>query len=142
MAMMKRLVRYAPLAVAALVIGVAVLMYRGPARPFIRGHVGDVAATMIVYATLGWLLWGKLARPGVRAFGAMAIATAIELGQIVWTGTGRAGEIFVGSYFDSWDLVAYAVGTVIAYGYDVIRPWSGGDEASTRGAKGSPAATA
>jgi hypothetical protein len=118
--MKKRLVRYAPLALAALAIGVAVLAYRGPGRPFIRGHVGDVAATMLVYTMLGAALWGKLARPTVRALGAMAVATALELGQRVWTGTGLAGEIFLGASFDSWDFAAYVLGTVIALGYDHV----------------------
>lgn len=121
--MKKRLVRYAPLALAALAIGVGVLAYRGPGRPFIRGHVGDVAATMLVYAMLGAALWGRLARPAVRALGAMTIATALELGQRVWTGTGVAGELFVGGSFDGWDFAAYVLGTVIAFGYDrVLEP--------------------
>jgi Protein of unknown function (DUF2809) len=116
---LKLLRRFAPLALAALAIGVAVLLYHGPGRPFIRGHVGDVAATMLVYAMLGAVLRGKLARPGWRAFGAMAIATALECGQLVWTGTGLAGEILVGGLFDSWDFAAYLLGTVVAVAYDV-----------------------
>jgi hypothetical protein len=115
----KLLRRFAPLGLAALAIGVGVLLYRGPARPFIRGHVGDVAATMLVYAMLGVVLRGRLARPGWRAFGAMAIATALECGQRVWTGTGLAGEILVGGSFDGWDFAAYLLGTVVAVGYDV-----------------------
>ena len=118
--MMKRVVRFAPLALMALAIGMGVLAYRGPGQPFVRGHVGDVAATMLVYAALGAILWGKLAKPGWLAFGAMAIATAIELGQRVWTGTGVAGEILVGGSFDSWDFAAYVLGTIVAVVYDVM----------------------
>ena len=116
---LKLLRRFAPLALAALAIGAGVLLYRGPGRPFIRGHVGDAAATMLVYAMLGVVLRGKLARPGWRAFGAMAIATALECGQRVWTGTGAAGELLVGGSFDGWDFAAYVLGTVVAVGYDV-----------------------
>lgn len=118
--MLSRVKRFAPLALMALAIGVGVLLYRGPGRPFVRGHVGDVAATMLVYAMLGAILWGKLARPGWLAFGAMAIATAIELGQRVWTGTGAAGEILVGGSFDGWDFAAYVLGTIVAVVYDVV----------------------
>lgn len=116
---LKLLRRFAPLALAALAIGFGVLVYRGPGQPFIRGHVGDAAATMLVYAVLGVVLRGRLARPGWRAFGAMAIATAIECGQLVWTGTGLAGEILVGGLFDGWDFAAYLLGTVVAVAYDI-----------------------
>lgn len=115
--------RYAPLGLAAVAIGVAVLVYRGPGRPFIRGHVGDVAATMVVYAFLGVVVGamrrGRFPAPAWLAAGAMAIATALEVNQKVWTGTGAAGELFVGSSFDAWDFAAYALGTMLAIAYDV-----------------------
>jgi hypothetical protein len=103
------------LAGAAIAIGVVVLLYRGPGRGVIRGHVGDVAATMLVYAVLG-LIWR--ARPMVRAAAAFAIAAAIELGQTVWRGEGLAGEIVVGSTFDGWDFVAYGIGVAIAVAWE------------------------
>lgn len=116
--------RYAPLGLAAVAIGAAVLVYRGPGRPFIRGHVGDVAATMLVYAFLGVVLGaarrGRFTAPAWLAVSAMAIATALEVNQKMWTGTGAAGELFVGSSFDAWDFAAYAAGTVIAIAYDVV----------------------
>ena len=108
--------RYAKLALVALAIGGCVLVYRGPGRPFIRGHVGDVGATMLVYALLGMVL--RL-RPPWLAVAAMAIATAIEVGQLFWSGSGVAGELVVGSTFDGWDFAAYSVGTVIALVWDV-----------------------
>src|SRR5687768_10504960 len=100
-----RLRMFAILAVAALAIGVFVLVYRGPGRAVIRGHVGDVAATMLVYAMLGVALWR--ARPRVRAVAAFAIALAIELGQTVWEASSFAGELVMGSTFDPWDILAY-----------------------------------
>jgi hypothetical protein len=107
------------LAAAALAIGVAVMLYRGPGRGVIRGHVGDVAATMLVYAALG-LIWR--ARPAVRAAAALAIAALIECGQTVWRGEGLAGEIIVGGTFDGWDFVAYGVGVAIAVAWET---WDG-----------------
>jgi Protein of unknown function (DUF2809) len=113
--------RFWPLAVFAVAFGAAVLCYRGPGRAFIRGHVGDVAATMLVYAALGMVARRSWARRRWLAIGAMGIATAIELGQRVWTGTGLAGELLVGGSFDGWDFAAYLVGTGAALGYDTVR---------------------
>ena len=111
---MKR--RFLWLAAAALALGLAVLLYRGPGRGVIRGHVGDVAATMLVYAVLG-LIWR--ARPAVRAVATLAIAAAVELGQTVWHGKGLAAELTVGSTFDGWDFVAYAIGVVVAVAWEL-----------------------
>lgn len=111
---MKR--RLAWLAAAALALGGAVLLYRGPGRAVIRGHVGDVAATMLVYAMLG-LSWR--ARPAVRAAAALAIAAAIECGQTIWRGEGLAGELVVGGTFDGWDFVAYVIGVGVAVAWEL-----------------------
>lgn len=127
--------RYAPLGLAAVAIGAAVLVYRGPGRPFIRGHVGDVAATMLVYAFLGAVLGalrrGRVVAPAWLALGAMGISTAIELNQKLWTGVGFAGELFVGGLFDGWDFAAYALGTAIAIAYDVGMAKRARDAAAT-----------
>ena len=101
----------------ALALGIAVLLYRGPGRAVIRGHVGDVAATMLVYALLG-LAWR--ARPWVRAVATLGIAIAIELGQTVWRGESLAGELLLGATFDPWDLLAYAIGTALALGFEYV----------------------
>lgn len=116
---MKR--RFLWLAAAALALGAAVLLYRGPGRAVIRGNVGDVAATMLVYAVLG-LVWR--ARPAVRAAATFAIATAVELGQTLWHARSLAGELTVGSTFDGWDFVAYAAGVVVAVAWE-LRPVAG-----------------
>lgn len=105
------------LAAAALLTGAFVLCYRGPGRALVRGHVGDVAATALVYA-LVWLGLGRRLSPALRAVSAMAVATAIELGQTYWTGRGLAGELVLGSTFDAWDFVAYAAGTLVAWRFD------------------------
>jgi len=107
--------RFVWLAVAALAIGVAVLVYRGPGREFVRGHVGDVAATMLVYALLG-MAWR--ARPWVRGAVTLAIAAAIEIGQTVWHAGSWVGELTVGGTFDAWDFAAYVVGTLVALAWD------------------------
>ncbi len=113
------------LAAAALAIGVFVVVYRGPERGVIRGHVGDVAATMLVYALIGMVLGSRLPS-WLRATGALAIATAIELAQTVWQGDGFAGELVVGSTFDPWDLVAYVAGVAIALTWERVVSRSAG----------------
>lgn len=119
---MKR--RFGWLAVAALALGAAVVLYRGPGRGVIRGHFGDVGATMLVYAVLG-MMWR--ARWAVRATAAMAIAAAVEIGQTLWRGEGFLGEMTVGSTFDGWDFVAYGAGVVIAV---IWERWGGWDTAT------------
>lgn len=110
---MKR--RFVWLGVAALALGLAVLAYRGPGRAVIRGHAGDVAATMLVYALVGGV-W--TVRRRVRAAATLAIATAIELGQLAWHARSLAGELLIGSTFDAVDFVAYVLGIAIAVAWD------------------------
>ena len=110
------------LAAAALALGAAVLVYRGPLRGVIRGHVGDVAATMLVYAVIG-MLWR--ARPAMRAAAALAIATLIECGQTLWRGEGMVAELTIGSTFDGWDFVAYIAGVGIAVLWERAGAWHG-----------------
>lgn len=112
---MKR--RFVELAAVALVIGVLVLLYRGPGRELVRGHVGDVAATMLVYALVGLVAPWKLR---TRAAITMAIALAIELGQTWWKVDSTAGSLLLGSTFDAWDIVAYAIGVAIAIGFEKL----------------------
>jgi hypothetical protein len=106
------------LAAAAIAIGVAVLLYRGPGRGVIRGHVGDVAATMLVHAALG-LIWR--ARPAVRAAATLAIAALVECGQMVWRDQGLVGQLTIGGTFDGWDFVAYGAGVAIAVLWETRR---------------------
>ncbi|MBA3398014.1 MAG: DUF2809 domain-containing protein [Deltaproteobacteria bacterium] len=123
---MKR--RFVWLGVVALAIGMAVLLYRGPGRAIVRGHVGDVAATMLVYAML-CMLWR--ARIALRAATTLAIAVAIELGQLVWSTRSSPLEILIGSTFDRWDLVAYAIGVAVAIAWELVGQRGAETSAST-----------
>jgi len=104
--------RFLWLGLAAIALGVFVLLYRGPGRAVIRGHVGDVAATMLVYATLG-AIWSR-SRMWIRAVAALAIATAIEVGQLFWHANSFATELTIGDTCDPWDIVAYVIGVAVA----------------------------
>lgn len=105
---------FATMAITAVAIGATVLLYRGPARELVRGHVGDVAATLLVFALIGLV---SRARITMRATVTFAIACAIELGQTMWhtiAAKSFSGELFLGTTFDWWDLVAYAIGVAVA----------------------------
>ncbi len=56
----------------------------------------------------------------VRASITMAIALAIELGQTWWKIDSTAGSLLLGSTFDAWDIVAYAIGVVVAIGFEKL----------------------
>ena len=105
------------LGIAAIALGIAVLAYRGPGRAIVRGHVGDVAAAMLVFAIVS-SLWTT--RAATRALVTLAIATAIELGQAFWHADSLAGELLVGNTWDPWDLVAYLVGICVALGWERV----------------------
>jgi hypothetical protein len=110
--------RFVILAMIAIGIGIGCLVYRGPGRAIIRGHVGDGGATMLVYAILS--LAFVRTRPWLRGVITMAIATGVELGQLVWHATSTTGSLLVGSTFDWWDFVAYIAGTLVALGWDRV----------------------
>lgn len=112
--MMRR--HFLAMGATAIAIGAVVLLYRGPARELVRGHVGDVAATLLVFALLG-LAWR--ARPAIRAAVTFGIAAAIELGQTVWSARSLAGELVLGNTFDPYDLLAYALGVGIALAWEL-----------------------
>jgi hypothetical protein len=131
----------------ALAIGGIVLLYRGPGQPFVRGHVGDVAATMLVFAIVS-IVWMRVrawhihargrahvdgahvdgahvdgahvdgAHVAGRALVTMAIATTIEVAQVWFHAESTAGALVLGSTFDWIDLVAYALGVGIAVAWD------------------------
>lgn len=109
--------RFVWLGLAALALGVAVLLYRGPGRAVIRGHVGDVAATMLVYAAIS-MFWS--ARMRTRAIATFSIAAAIELGQLVWNARSLVAELTIGSSFDAWDFLAYAIGVGVALAWETL----------------------
>ena len=105
------------LGVAAIAIGLFVLVYHGPGRAVLRGHVGDIAAAMLVYATIGALSPRTWIR--VRAIATIAIATAIEVGQSFWHADSFMGELTIGDTFDWWDIAAYAIGVAVAVAWEI-----------------------
>lgn len=112
--------RSAWLALAALLLGLACLLYAGPGRAVVRGHVGDVAAAMFVYAAFGLTGWSRRARVAA----ALLVAVAVEVGQTIWSPAGRSGvgALLIGSVFDPWDLVAYVAGVAVGVAWEEAGP--------------------
>jgi hypothetical protein len=108
--------RFLSMIVTAILIGAFVLIYRGPGREIVRGNVGDGAATLLVYAVIGL---ASHARIRTRAIAAFAFACAVELGQTVWHAKSFAGEMTIGSTFDPWDILAYALGVATAVAWEL-----------------------
>jgi hypothetical protein len=84
-------------------------------HPFVRGHLGDVAAAMLVYALVA--LTFRRGRLAVAA----AICFAAELRQLLVTPAGPAADLVLGRHFDPIDLAAYAVGLLVALAWDSVR---------------------
>jgi hypothetical protein len=108
--------RFITLAAGAVALGVVTLLYRGPARELVRGHLGDIAAAMLVYAAVG--LAARRWSIGMRAAIAFAFAAAIEFGQLAWDTRSTLAELTIGTSFDPWDLAAYALGTGIGIAWE------------------------
>ena len=111
--------RYFTLALATIALGLAVHLYGSALGPAIQDVVGDALWAMMV----AW--WIGVLAPGApllqRSTVALAIAFAVELSQLYHTPTLDAirsttlGALVLGSGFDPRDLVAYALGVLLAY---------------------------
>lgn len=111
--------RYLTLALATTALGLAVHLYAGALGSAIQDVIGDALwATMVAW----WI--GVLAPDAPllqRSTAALAIAFAVELSQLYHTPTLDAirattlGTLVLGSGFDPRDLVAYALGVLLAF---------------------------
>lgn len=101
------------LAAPSLLLGLGVLVYRGPGRAFVRGALGDVLVVAFLYFTLGALMrW----RPRTRLLAVGGLALATELSQLVPRGVRSAAvDLTVGATFDPWDLLCYGIGLALAW---------------------------
>ena len=116
-------------AAVILLLGLGVIVYRGPGRWFVRGALGDVLVVAFLYFALGAMTrW----RPRTRLLAVGGLALATELSQLVPRGVrSTAVELTVGTTFDPWDLVCYGIGLALAWLLDtqVIRRVGGGNAA-------------
>jgi hypothetical protein len=107
-------------ALGSLAGGLAVLAYRGPGVRFVRGTLGDVAATVFLYCLLGMAWKGRVA---VRAAAVLALGVAVEAAQALHWVTARSStavQLVFGATFDPWDVLAYAAGVAIAIALECL----------------------
>ena len=109
---------YVALAVVTMVVGLALHLH-GRGLPFaVRDPLGDALWAMMMM----WLVSAVApqARVWVRAVAALLICYAVEFSQLYHGPTidavraRTAGHLVLGSGFDPRDLVAYAVGVMVA----------------------------
>ncbi|MBB6098685.1 hypothetical protein HNR42_002120 [Deinobacterium chartae] len=105
-------VRRAALAAVCLAGEVAVVLYGGPGRTWVRGTLGDLLATALLFFVLGALTrWSRSVRAGLS----LGAGLLVELAQALRvTPSGGAGELLLGRHFDPLDLLAYALGVTLA----------------------------
>ncbi len=105
--------RLASAAFVAFVLGLGVLIYGGPGQRFVRGTVGDVLVVAFLYFLLGAA--GFASRAG-RVLAIASLALGLELYQLAGAALSRGAvaSTALGTTFDPWDLVAYAVGLAFA----------------------------
>lgn len=95
--------------------GAFVLLYRGPGRSIVRGHLGDLAIVVLLYFALS-LAFAQKTSVRSRAVIVAVIAVATELFQSFGPALHRSTlvDLTVGRTFDPWDLLAYALGIALA----------------------------
>ena len=117
--------RYLLMACVTVAVGLAVHtgpLPLAPLAPRLRDASGDALWAMMMVWWIGVLL--PSARPIMRALSALGVCVAVEVSQLYhvpWLDAIRAttpGQLVLGIGFDARDLVAYAVGVVVAYFLD------------------------
>lgn len=110
----------ATLTLLVAIVAIALWMPGG----FIRYHFGDVLIVILIYTTIrifvrnSWR-WLPLA--------ILAFAVAVEIGQyfgliyLLGLGDNRFFRVAIGTTFDPWDIVMYAVGCGLIAAYDIWR---------------------
>jgi hypothetical protein len=103
--------------VGTFLAGILILIYSqisAPGWQFFRFYLGDVVAVAFLYFLLS-LFWAGSAYLRAAIIG--TIALSIEFAQLFGL-TPKNGnfltQITLGSHFELWDLVAYAVGLIFA----------------------------
>lgn len=108
--------RLVQVGLVGLVLGLTALAWaalRLPGRELVRGHLGDVGIVMFLVAGFGL----AMPRRGPRVWIGLAalIALGTEIMQALGVrGTGLLGELTIGSTFDPFDLLAYAIGLAVS----------------------------
>ena len=93
---------------------------RWPGHTIIRGYGGDLAVMLMLVGGLGVVSKMALAR---RVALALSAAVCVEVMPMVFVGSectepeglfASAARLALGCHYDPWDLVAYALGGIVA----------------------------
>ncbi|MBK4730749.1 DUF2809 domain-containing protein [Oxynema sp. CENA135] len=100
--------------VISILLGKAILVYRGPGWTFFRFYIGDVVAVAFLYFFLS-LFWRISCYWRAGAIGAIAVAIEFaQLFKLTPQNDSFLTEIVFGSHFEVWDFLAYFAGLAIA----------------------------
>jgi len=109
---------YAALAGVTIAVGLFVRSPWAELAPVVAKYAGVALYAVMMFWLAGWLL--KTCSTRTVAFSAIAFCWAIEFGQLVrtpWLDAFRQttpGRLVLGSVFSWWDVVASAVGVLLA----------------------------
>ena len=103
-----------------LMLSCFILWYRGPGWFYLRGYGGDVVVMIFIYFLVR--LVSKLAAWKIALL-TFLFACLVETNQLWWsvfTRHSALATIVAGTTFDWLDLLAYALGTLLAIGLDML----------------------
>lgn len=106
------------------IAGLFILLYRGPGWLYLRGYGGDVVVMVFIYFLVRLVI--KLRSKSTTwkiALLTFLFACLIETNQLWWsafTSHSALATIVAGTTFDWLDLFAYALGTLLAVGLDML----------------------
>lgn len=107
-----------------LFVMMVILATLGSKWGLIRSFGGDVLATMWIYCLLAAVVKAK---PLLLTCISFLVGAGVELGQLIAVKADYQFEshilrVVFGSSPDWWDLLAYAIGALVCFGWDVVRP--------------------
>jgi hypothetical protein len=96
---------------AILILAAFILIYRGPAWPFVRGFVSDWLIVQLIYLVARF--WVPDRRRYQLAAAIFLLGVVVELIQaLVTLPQNLVAELTIGSTFDLLDILAYALGVI------------------------------
>ena len=113
-------VRAASVAILGWIALVLIFLY---AHGWLRGFVGDAVVVVFLDAVLATIAWGPVSSARVRLIAVGAASMGIEGLQtlhLVGPDAHWVLHAVLGSTFDPWDLLAYAIGVVASAGLERV----------------------
>ena len=108
----------------AAIVAIALFVSGG----FIRYHFGDILIVIFIYCFVRILIRNRLKWLSLYIF---LFATLVEIGQyfglvyILGLGHSQLARVVIGTTFDPYDILMYAIGCALIFIYDVKFPEKG-----------------